>query len=270
MKELKRQKVFVAMSGGVDSSMSAALLKKAGFEAIGVFMKLWPEKYFNKAVQLRVKRIASHLGIPFLVFDFKSEFKRKIVEYFLKEYQRGRTPNPCVKCNKEMKFGLFFKKAMALKADFVATGHYVRKKELQESNRKVYKLLRARDKEKDQSYFLYNLTQKKLKKILFPVGDYKKSKVEKLAEDFKMKKLIRPISQDLCFIKSSQQKFLKKYLKLKPGPIFDSSGKKIGQHQGLPLYTIGQRKEIRIPGLAPYYVAKLDFKKNALFVTNQK
>jgi len=272
------------MSGGVDSSVAAALLKRAGFNVIGVFMKLWPDynppavsshsslhserapKYFSSDAQKTVKRVTSQLGIPFQVFDLTKEFKKKVVDYFLKEYQRGKTPNPCVECNREIKFGLFFKKAINLGANFVATGHYARIKR----EKPNYKLSVAKDKEKDQSYFLYNLSQKQLKKILFPIGNFTKSEVKDLAKKFGIFHLVRPESRDICFIKGRHQEFLKKYLKLKPGPIFDVSGKKIGQHQSLPLYTIGQRKEIEVPGALPYYVLKLNFKNNTLIVTNNE
>ena len=265
------KKVIYAMSGGVDSSVAAALLKRDGFNVIGVFMKLWPEKYFSLAAQRTVKNVCSQLGIPFLVFNLTKEFKKKVIDYFLREYQRGRTPNPCVECNREIKFGLFFKRAINSGADFVATGHYARlRREIRNSKFEIRKLLIAKDKEKDQSYFLYNLSQKQLKKILFPIGNFTKSEVKDLAKKFGIFHLVRPESRDICFIKGRHQEFLKKYLKLKPGPIFDVSGKKIGQHQGLPLYTIGQRKEIEVPGALPYYVLKLNFKNNTLIVTNNE
>ena len=254
--------VAVAMSGGVDSSVAAALLKKQGFDVIGCLMMLWPEKNFSDTAQKTVKKITLKLGIPFLVFDLSKEFKEKVVDYFLAEYQRGRTPNPCVKCNKEIKFGFFLKKALALGVDFIATGHYARIKNA--------KLLSAKDKEKDQSYFLYNLRQSQLKRILFPVGNYTKSKVKELAKDFKIANLVRLESRDICFLKGKHQDFFKKYLKLKPGPILNTSGRRIGQHQGLPLYTIGQRKAIKIPGALPYYVLKPDFKNNTLIITDNE
>lgn len=275
-------RVMVAMSGGVDSSVAAALLKKQGFDVIGCLMKLWPEKNFSDTAQKTVKKITLKLGIPFLVFDFSKEFKKKVVDYFLTEYQKGRTPNPCVKCNQKIKFGIFLKKALALGADYIATGHYVRIKN-QSTKAKLgarpssqfvessgTKLLVAKDKEKDQSYFLYNLAQKQLKKILFPIGNYTKAKVKKLAKDFEITDLVRPESRDICFLKGKYQDFFKKYLKLKPGPILNTSGKRIGQHQGLPLYTIGQRKEIKVPGALPYYVLKSDFKNNTLIVTDNE
>ena len=266
MRKLQPQKrVICAMSGGVDSSVAAALLKQGGVNIVGVFMKLWSESHFNKTAEKSAKKICSHLNIPFLVFDFSQEFKKKIVDYFLEEYQKDRTPNPCVKCNKDIKFGLFFQKAIKSKTDFVATGHYARTKK-----NKTYKLLKAGDKEKDQSYFLYNLKQTQLQKTLFPIGNHTKSEVKKMARKFGILSLVRPESQDICFIKEDYQKFFKKHLKLRPGPILDVSGKKIGTHQGLPLYTIGQRKKIRISGISPYYVVRLDLKKNALVVTNEE
>jgi len=262
------------MSGGVDSSIAAALLKKQGFDVIGCFMKLWPGKCFSKTVQRTVKKITSKLGIPFLVFDFSKEFQQRIVNYFLEEYAKGRTPNPCVKCNKEIKFGFFFKKALNSGANYIATGHYARKKGSKLLTAKPrserYFLLQGKDKKKDQSYFLYNLTQKQLKKVLFPIGNYTKSEVKKLAKDLGIVNLVRPESRDICFLKGKYQDFFKKHLKLKPGPIFDTFGKKIGQHQGLPLYTIGQRKEIKVSGLKPYYVLEINVKRNDLIVTGNE
>jgi len=257
----KRQKVIVGMSGGVDSSTSAALLKEQGFEVIGVFMRLVKSKKFSKA-EKEAKTIAKYLEIPFLVFDFHQEFKKKIIDYFLEEYRKGRTPNPCIRCNQQIKFGLFLERALKLKLDYLATGHYVRKK--------GSKLLTSKDTKKDQSYFLWTMNQKKLKKLLFPVGNYTKTETRKLAKKFGIAKLIKLESEDICFIEDSFGQFIKKHLSLKPGPILDVDGKKIGQHSGLSLYTIGQRKNIRIPGPKPYYVLKIDFKRNALIVSQNE
>ncbi len=254
------------MSGGVDSSVTAALLKRAGFNVEGVFLKLYDCPQFRES-EKKAKKITKILGISFLSWDLRKEFKKKVVDYFLSEYQKGRTPNPCVKCNKDIKFGIFLKKAINSGAGLIATGHYARKK--------GKKLFAAKDKEKDQSYFLYNLTRKQLEKILFPVGNYTKTEVKKLAKDFgrhplTIFNLVRPESKDICFLKGKHQDFLRKHLKLKPGPILNTDGKKIGQHQGLPLYTIGQRQEIRVPAGLPYYVWKLDFKRNSLIVTDNE
>jgi len=253
--------VIAAISGGVDSSVAAALLKRAGFNVRGVFMNLFDSLEF-KASEKKAKKIAEILGIHFLSLDLRKEFKKAVIDYFLAEYKKTRTPNPCVKCNQEIKFKIFLEKALKLGADYVATGHYARSKD--------GKLLIAKDKEKDQSYFLYNLKQSQLQKILFPIGNYSKTEVKKLARDFKIADLIRPESRDICFLQGKYQDFLKKHLKLKPGPIFDTTGREIGRHQGLPLYTIGQRKEIKVSGTLPYYVVKLDFKNNALIVSDQE
>ncbi|MBZ9577733.1 tRNA 2-thiouridine(34) synthase MnmA [Patescibacteria group bacterium] len=252
----KTKKVIIAISGGIDSSVAAALLKRDGFDVVGVFMKLWPS--FDEK---RAKRVAKKLGIPFYVFNFEKEFKKRIVDYFLKEYKKGRTPNPCVVCNKEIKFGILLNKALSLEADYVATGHYVR--------RKGNKLLKGKDKEKDQSYFLWQLDQKILGKILFPIGDYTKTEVRELAKKFKLPVLDIPESQEICFIQTTTVDFLKKHLKLEPGKIIDNKGKVIGQHRGLWFYTIGQRKGIELPK-GPFYVLDKDLKKNVLIITKNK
>ena len=258
------------MSGGVDSSISVALLKDQGFEVTGVFMRLVKSKKFNKA-EKEARIIAKYLNIPFLVFDFHKEFQKKIIDYFLKEYQRGITPNPCIKCNQEIKFGLFFNKALKLKSDYFATGHYARKQETRNKKQGTgYRLLKGKDKSKDQSYFLWTLNQKQLKRILFPVGNYTKKEVRKMAKRLGILKLVRKESEDICFIENNFGQFIKKHLSLKTGPILDIDGKIIGQHSGLSLYTIGQRKNIRIPGPKPYYVLKLDFKRNALVVSQNE
>lgn len=269
-------RVICAMSGGIDSSVAAALLKRAGFDVIGVFMKFWTESKkgelvgFNKccsaAAERRARRVAKMLKIPFYVFNFEKEFKKRVVDYFLKEYKRSLTPNPCVVCNKEIKFGFLLEKARDLNADFVATGHYARLEFLAQN----YRLLKGKDKEKDQSYFLWQLNQKKLKHILFPVGNYTKVQVRKLAKKFALPVLNIPESQEICFIPGSVDNFLKRYIKEKPGNIVNKERKVLGRHQGLWFYTIGQRKGIGLAG-GPYFVLNKDLKKNLLIVTkNQK
>jgi len=258
------KKVIVAMSGGIDSSVAAALLKRAGFDVIGVFMRLADLPRFKKGEE-RVKKITKILRIPFLSLDLRIEFKKRIINFFLKEYKRGLTPNPCVVCNKEIKFGLLLEKALALGADCVMTGHYVR---LKKEKQKIY-LLKGKDKNKDQSYFLWMLKQKQLKRILFPVGNYTKDEVRLLAKKFKLPVLNIPESMEICFIQTTINEFLEDYLKLKPGKIVNKEGKIIGEHQGLWFYTIGQRKGIKLPG-GPYYVLDKDLKKNLLIVTKNE
>jgi len=288
---MKINKVVVAMSGGVDSSVAAALLKRADFDVIGVFMKFWSPRCSPEA-ETRARKVAKILKIPFYVFNFEKEFKKRIVDYFLESYKKGITPNPCVLCNKEIKFGLLLEKALALDADFIATGHYALKREIkypclrrrEKSKIKNYKLLKAKDKNKDQSYFLWMLNQKQLEKILFPIGDYTRKEVENLAKKFKLPVLKAKKSVEICFIKNSINDFLKRYLKQKPGPVVepqrrtsslrgrqvhDGVKKIIGQHQGLWFYTIGQRKGIRLPS-GPYYVLDKDLKRNLLIVTKNE
>ena len=261
------QKIIIAMSGGVDSSVAAALLKRAGFNIIGVFLKL---NNFSSEAEKRARKSAKILKIPFFVFNFEKEFKKRIFDYFLDGYKKGITPNPCTVCNKEIKFGLLLERALKLDADFVATGHYARKKKLENRKQKTeYKLLKAKDKNKDQSYFLWMLSQKQLKRILFPVGDYTRQEVEKMAKKFKLPFANVKKSMEICFVPTTIDYFLKKYLKPKPGIITTKDGKKIGEHEGLPFYTIGQRKGIKLPG-GPFYVLDKNLKKNILIVTKNE
>ena len=276
----QKSKVIVAMSGGVDSSVAAALLKRAGFNVIGVFMKFWTEdikgainRCCSPEAEKRARKVAQILKIPFYVFNFEKEFKKRIVDYFLKEYKKSLTPNPCVVCNKEIKLGLLLEKAQALGVDFVATGHYARINRLTNStiveNVDQIRLLPAKDKEKDQSYFLWMLNQKQLKRILFPIGDYTKNEVRKLAKKFKLPVTKTPESQEICFIRTTINDFLTRHIKQKPGKIVDTQRKILGQHQGLAFYTIGQRKGIGLAG-GPYYVSDKDLKKNLLIVTKNE
>jgi len=297
----KKQKIFVAMSGGVDSSVAAALLKKHGYKITGVFMRLGKK---DKVAESAAKNVAKKLGIDFLVWDFRKEFKKAVIDYFLRELKAGHTPNPCVVCNSQIKFGLFLDKALKLGADFVATGHYAKiklktqsskfppaspceawrvGKAATQNSKPKYQLFTAKDKIKDQSYFLYRLNQRQLSKIIFPIGDYQKSEVIKLAKKWRLPYQHKQ-SFDICFI-DDYQKFFKKYLKLKMGKIVgfvktrphrlslpDGGGEKkrmvFGEHKGLPFYTIGQRAGIGGPG--PFYVTDKDVKKNILYVSNNR
>jgi len=254
------KKVVVAMSGGIDSSIAAALIKESKVETIGVFMRIYPDPL--RGSEKRARKIAQILNIPFFVLDLRKEFKNKIINYFLKEYKKGRTPNPCVLCNKEIKFGLLLKQVRKMGAEFLATGHYARVK--------AQKLLKAKDREKDQTYFLWQLDQKKLKHILFPIGGYTKKQVKDLAKEFKLPMSGVQESQEICFIKNTCNDFLLKHLKKNPGNIVDAKGKVIGEHKGLWFYTIGQRKGINVSGKKPLYVLKKDIRKNILIVTENK
>ena len=260
----KNIKIVVAMSGGVDSSVTAALLKKQGFDVVGIFMKFWKDGQSseNRCCSVESEKlarlVAKEIGIPFYVLNVEKEFKKKVVDYFLKEYKKGNTPNPCVVCNKEIKFGFLIKKALSLGADFVATGHYAQIK-----NGRLFK---GKDDAKDQAYFLWQLNQDQLKHVLFPVGEYIKPEVRKLAKKFKLPTAETPESQEVCFIKNTTADFLKKYLKTKSGKIIDETGKVLGEHQGLWFYTIGQRKSLEVPQ-GPWYVVSKDSKKNVLVVS---
>ncbi len=271
MNKNNNQKVLVAMSGGVDSAVAAALLKKAGYQVSGMFLHFWKDDsqpgLENKCCSLKslsdAKEVCRAVGIPLNTFDFRAPFKKIVVDNFLSEYQKGRTPNPCVVCNKNIKIGRLLKYARSLGFDYVATGHYVK---LQKSGGKI-KMFKAKDKNKDQSYFLYTFNQDELKHLMFPLADYTKPQVRALAKKFKLPVAEKAESQEICFVSSKHHNdFLKKYLKLKSGQIQLIGGPVIGEHDGLPLFTIGQRRGINIGGNGPYYAADFDFKKNILYV----
>jgi tRNA-specific 2-thiouridylase len=224
---------------------------------------------FSSEAEKRAGRVAKFLKIPFYVFDFRKEFKKRIIDDFLKRYEKGITPNPCVICNKEIKFGLLMEKTLALGVDHIAAGHYARLRRAGQN----FKLLQAKDKNKDQSYFLWKLNQKQLSRILFPIGNYTKDEVESMARKFRLPVLSAKKSVEICFIKSTINVFLKRYLKEKSGPMVEQVHygvkKIIGKHQGLWFYTLGQRKGIKLSG-GPYYVIAKDFKKNILIVSKNK
>ena len=265
------RRAFVAMSGGVDSSVAALLLKKQGYEVVGVFMKFWHD---TDPCGLNAMRVCAKLNIPFLTWDFQKEFKKAVVDDFISGYKKGITPNPCVVCNQKIKFGLFLKKALKMGADYIATGHYIRLRKLEIGNLSpgscfaTGKLEIARDRAKDQSYFLWTLTQKQLKHCLFPIGDYTKEEVRSLARKYKLPVASRE-SQEVCFVKNTDlYGFLKTWIHAAKGEIIElKTGKKIGEHQGVYFYTIGQR--VPVPGIGPYYVIGKNLKKNQLLVTKK-
>ncbi len=339
VKKVIGKEVFVAMSGGVDSSVAALLLKRQGYDVVGVFMKCWTgsstwihaDFYADKRENVSecgwekdaedARRVAEKIGIPFYTWDFEEEYKKKVVDYMIRGYKRGETPNPDVMCNREIKFGLFLERALKIGADYIATGHYVRLQRMRDSKlsrfyrglstkseqihanlRKdkfvdsgkfvlrraqddpepvervvvSHRLCQAKDKNKDQSYFLWTLTQKQLQYCLFPIGDYIKPEVRKIAKRAGLPTAEKKDSQGICFLgQVALADFLKEYLPEKRGAVLNLSGQKIGEHQGAHFYTIGQRHigiknyESRIRGrqdTRPSYVAKKDVKKNIIVV----
>ncbi len=248
------------MSGGVDSSVVALLLKQKGYDVVGIYMKGWSLTGCAEEDARDARRVAGVLNIPFYIFNFESEFKKEVVDYMVSEYAAGRTPNPDVMCNREIKFGLFLKKALSLGANYIATGHYVRKV--------GDKFMQAKDGNKDQSYFLWTLTQWQLKYCLFPIGNYTKPQVRMIAKKYCLPTANKPDSQGVCFVgEINVAEFLKEKLGKNLGPILTLTGKRVGTHDGLSFYTIGQRRGIgSTGGGTPYYVVRKDRKKNTLFV----
>lgn len=298
MKKIQKEnkKVFVGLSGGVDSSVTAALLKEAGFQVVGVFIKAWHPKDLPLAQgctwreeRRSAMRVAITLGIPFKTLNLEKEYKKNVVDYMIKEYKKGKTPNPDVMCNKEIKFGSFLDWALKEGADFVATGHYARKREIinskfetlnksknQKSKIKTeYELLEGEDKNKDQSYFLWTLTQKQLKHILFPVGGMQKDKVRKLAKKYNLSTAEKKDSQGVCFLGQVDMKeFLSEYIKTKIGDVLDVEGNVIGHHRGSKLFTVGERHGFTITkkGIRdrPMYVISKNMKKNTIIVSSKE
>jgi tRNA-uridine 2-sulfurtransferase len=260
------QHVYVGMSGGVDSSVTAALLRAHGYRVTGVYMKNWtkdlPGMKCPWADDLAdAKRVAVQLNIPFKVFDFQKEYKQLVVDYMIQEYQAGRTPNPDVMCNQEIKFNLFLHTALADGADLVATGHYARVKDGE--------LYTGLDKNKDQSYFLYRITREALNHILLPLGDLTKPIVRVKAKELGLVTANKKDSQGICFVGSVGIKdFLQQYVTAQPGDIVDKrTSKVLGQHDGAIFYTIGQRHGLNVGGGLPYYVVGKNMTKNQVIVT---
>ena len=270
-------KVVVAMSGGVDSSVTAALLKEQGYDVVGMMMRLWSEPGKEESNRCctpdsmaQARRVAAKLDIPFYVVDAKDVFRETVVEYFLEGYARGETPNPCLICNRKIRWTFLLDHALALGAEYMATGHYVR---IQKAEDGRMNLLRAVDKSKDQSYVLHVLTQERLEHALFPVGDYPKPEIRQIAEKYGLPTATRKDSQDLCFLAGEDYRnFLQRNAAqmLQPGEIVTRDGRVIGEHNGLPNYTIGQRKGLGISSPVPLYVLGKDAAANQVIVGTQE
>jgi tRNA-specific 2-thiouridylase len=273
------KKVVVAMSGGVDSSVAAALLKEQGYVVSGVTMKIWDGEAFSGEVRRSgcygpgeeedikdAQRVAEILAIPFHVLDLKTEYKSHVLDYFCREYLSGRTPNPCIRCNRWIKFDALWKRAResGIEFDYFATGHYARVE--YDENRRRHSLKKARDLRKDQSYFLFSLPQEQLGHSLFPVGNYTKEEVRKMASDFGLDVNDKPESQD--FIAGGYSSLMKG--PVHSGPILDRQGNVLGQHKGIPFYTVGQRRGLGISAKEPLYVSDIVPEKNAIVVGSKE
>ena len=275
-------KVVVAMSGGVDSSVTAAILKQQGYQVIGVTMQIWPsdrQAYdvgrFGGCCGLDAvedaKRVAYKLGIPHYVMSFRDIFAQKVIAHFCREYSLGRTPNPCIRCNQYIKFDALLERAKGLGADFVATGHYARIEKNEADGR--YLLKKGIDRRKDQSYVLYPITQEQLKHTLLPIGSFTKERVRELAREQELPAAAKPESQEICFIPDNDYpKFLKEYIPqaAKPGPILDKEGHILGKHKGILSYTVGQRKGLGTSAKEPLYVIAIEQERDTIVVGSKQ
>jgi tRNA-specific 2-thiouridylase len=272
--EKKKKRVVIAMSGGVDSSVAAHLLVEQGYEVVGISMRLWsyekdathgcctPEDLYD------ARKVANQLGIPHYISDFQSTFENKVVDKFVESYKHGETPNPCVRCNNDLKFHTLLKRANELGADYLATGHYARCV-LEDGE---YKLLRAVDSRRDQSYFLFGMTQKELSQIIFPLGEMKKDEVREIGRKAGICTSDKPDSQEICFVPKEYSEFVEKRIQgeMISGNLIDETGKVLGTHEGIHKFTVGQRKGIQIPTTLPMYVSNIDKNTGNVTIGNKE
>jgi len=272
---MTKKRVAVALSGGVDSSTTAFLLQEAGYEVIGITMRLWSEeatlgKQHHSCPSMQnihdAEQVCQILGVPFKIINLENEFKQHVIDYFCQEYIRGRTPNPCIACNRYIKFGVLLNHALSLGADYLATGHYARV----EYHDNAYHLLKGVDQNKDQSYMLYTLGQETLSRVLFPLGNHFKSEVQELARQKGLPIAGKPSSQDICFIATDYGSFLSQHFAATPGEITNSQGKVLGRHRGTAFYTVGQRHGLGLTTIEPIYITRIEPDKNRLIVGSKE